>query len=86
MNDIDIYYGKVIVMTLFLSLTISKTALVVLVLFAGLILVGRRLIRLLSTRYIIRRSVSRLILYKILILFFYRYVSLKIFGINFINT
>lgn len=68
-------------MTMALPPTVSKISLVVLVFFTGLVQVDRRLLRLLPTKYICKKSVNRLIL--IGIFFLCKSVPLKILGIKF---
>lgn len=67
---------------LFLPFVTPKIFLVILVLLVGLALIDRRLIVLLSTRYVNKKSVSKFILPKVLILFFHRFLPLKILCIN----
>lgn len=81
-NNIDIGYKGIIIATLFLSPTTSIAFLIGLVFFAGLALVNRKLLGLLPTRYVNRKSVSRFILPNIFILFFYRSISLETLDIN----
>lgn len=71
-------------LTLFLPFTTHKIFLMILVFFAGLALVSKKLLELLLTRYISKESVSRLILLEIL--FFYKFVSLKMISINLADT
>lgn len=81
LNNVDIYYRKVIVITLFLFFMALKTFLVVWVFFARLALVDQRLLRLFFTRYVSKKNVSGLILSKIL--FFYKSILLETLNINF---
>lgn len=85
-NNVDIYYRKVVVATLFSLFTLPKTSLVVLVFFVDLVLADRRLLRLLPTKYISRESVSGFIFSKVFILLFYKFISLEIFDINLLDT
>lgn len=74
LNAIDIYYKKVMVATLSLPTTASKSSLVVLVFFAGLALMDERLLRVLPTRYLSRENVSGFILPKVFLFFFCKLV------------
>lgn len=74
LDTINTYCKGVMVVTMFLSTMILKISLMVLVFFAGLVLMGRRLLRVLLTRCISKRSVNGLILPKIFLLFFYRLI------------
>lgn len=71
---INTCYIKVMAMTFLASLAL-KTFLVVLVFFANLALVSKKLV--LVTRYISRKNISRLNLSGVLFLFFCRSVSLE---------
>lgn len=64
-KNVDTYCKRVMTAILFLSLIMSKTFLVIFVLFINLILVGGRLLGLLSTRYVNKRSVSGLIFFSL---------------------
>lgn len=77
---------RIMVATLFLPPTVPKTSLIVLVFFASLILVDGRLLGVLTTRYVSRRSVSRIILPRVLLLLFCRLVPLETFDMNFAST
>lgn len=68
-NNIDTYCREIVAVTMFLSLTAPKTALIVLDLFVDLALMGKRLMGLLSTKYISKENVNRLILSRVFILF-----------------
>lgn len=68
-DDIRTCYRGVIAATLSLYPTVPKTSLIVLVFFANLTLVGRRLI-VLTTRYINKKSVSRFIFSKVILFLF----------------
>lgn len=85
-NNINTYYRGVIAMTLFLSPLIMKTFLVVLVFFASLALIDRRLLGLLSTKYINRGDISGFHLSGVLILLFCRSIPLKTLDVNFLDT
>ena len=67
-KNVDIYYRKVLALTLFLSTTTLRTYLVILVFFVSLALVDEKL--LLPIKYVSRGDVSRLIFFKVLILLF----------------
>lgn len=85
LNDIGIstYCRRIMAMTLFLSPTTPKTtSLAVLVFFISLILVGRRLLGVLVTRYVSKRGVNELIFSRIFLLFFCRHVPLETLGVN----
>ena len=85
-KNIDNYYRRVMVATLFLPPIVPKTSMVILVLVPGLILVGRRLLEFFFTRYINRGIVNRLIFLGVFIHLFCKFVSLKILGINFADA
>ena len=78
-NDISTYGKEVVAATLFLSSTVPKTFLIVLVFFAGLVLVGRLLV----SRHISRKNVNRLFFPKIL--FFGWFLLLEALGINLLD-
>ena len=64
-------------MTLFLPSIILKTFLVVLIFFISLALVGKRLLKVLSTRYVSGKSDSRLFLSRVFLLYFCKLVPLE---------
>ena len=68
--------------TLFLPCTTPKTFLVVLVFFASLGLVGGRLLGILTTRYVNKRSINGLISSKVFLFLFCRPVSSRILWVN----
>lgn len=65
----DIHCKEVIGATVFSSAMAPRIFLVVLVFFAGLALVGRRFLGVLSTKHISMRRISGLILSKVFVLF-----------------
>lgn len=85
-NDVNTYCKRVMATILSLSPIIPRAFLLVLVYFAGLAMVEKRLIGLLSTRYVNKESVSGFILPKVLILFLCRFVPLEILDINHAGT
>lgn len=68
-NNINTCQKEVIVATFSLPPMTPKTSLVVLVLFVYLALVGKKLLELLFTKYISKKSVNKLIFLKVIILF-----------------
>lgn len=82
LDAIDICCRGIIVATVSLSATTPRTFLVVLVLFAGLGLIGERLLGVLSTMFVNKKSVSRLILLRVFFLFLHRLVFLETLGID----
>lgn len=86
LDNINTYYRSVMVATLFLPRTMPKTFLVVLVFFTGLTLVGRRLLEVLPTKYVRKRSINELILLRVLLFLFYRPTPLETLSINLANT
>lgn len=71
--------------TLFLLHMATKAFLVVLDLVTSLVSVSGRFLELLFTRYVSKKSVSELILLRVFILLFYRFISLKTLGMNLVN-
>ena len=69
-DTIDICYRWVVGATLFLPAMMPKIFLVILVFFTGLILVGKRLLRVFSIRYVSIGRVSVFIFPEIFVLFF----------------
>lgn len=69
---ISICCKKVIVTSLFPLLTMPRNFLMILVFFTSLILVGGRLLGVLTTKYVSRKSVSRLSLFEVFFFFFPR--------------
>lgn len=69
-KNVDTCCKRVMAAILFLSLIMPKTFLVIFVLFIGLTLVDKRLLGLLSTRYVNKRRVSGLIFFEVFILLF----------------
>lgn len=84
-HDVDTCCKKVIVAILSLPPMTLKTFLVVLVLFVYLALVGKKLLGLLPTKYISKKSVNKLILLKVIIFFFCKSLFLERLGINLAN-
>lgn len=80
-DDIGTYSKKVMTVTLSLSL-MSEILLVILILLASLVPMGGRLLGAFLTKYISKRSVSKLIFFRVLLFFFCELVSLKKLGIN----
>ena len=74
---IDIYCKEVMATTLFSPPTVPRTSLVVLVFFASLALVDGRLLEVLATKYVSRKSVNRPISSRVPLLFFCRLILLK---------
>ena len=86
-NNVDIYYSRIVAATLFLPFTMPKNfSWVVLVFFAILTLVSQRLLGLLSTRYVSKGGASRFFLFRVLILFFFRFVPLETLSVNLSDT
>lgn len=85
-NDINTYCRKVVAVILFAPLTIPKIFMVVLVFFIAFALVGKRLLGLFLTRYVSKEGVSKLIFSDVFIFSFCKPISLKILGINLLNT
>lgn len=86
LDDIENCYKEVMVAILFLPLMVPITFLVVLVFFASLALVSRRLLGMLLTKYINGKSVNRLIFYKVFFLYFCRLVILETPSINLLDA
>lgn len=84
LDDISIstYCKEVIAMTLSLSFTAPKTSLVILILFVSLALVAGRLLRMFFTRYVSKRNINKLILFRVFLLLFCRLIPLKILCID----
>lgn len=76
LNDVGIYYKGVIATNLSLFTTVPRNFLVVLIFFANLALVNRKLLGMLLTKCISKKSVSRFILLKVFFFLFCRFVSL----------
>lgn len=81
LDDIGIYDKGVMGVTLSLFF-ILEMSLIVLIFFAGFALVDERLLRILLTKYINRRIVSRFILLQVFFLFLCKPVLLGTLGIN----
>lgn len=81
------YCKGVIATTLFLSSTVPKTIfLLVLVFFAGLALVNRRLLEIFTIKYISGKGVNRFIPSRVLLLFLCKHLTFEIFGVNLSST
>lgn len=81
-NNTNIYYKEVLALTFSLSNKIPKTSLINLDLFISLM--GRRL--LFPIKYISKKGVSRLILPRVLIFFFYWPIALETIRINLLHA
>lgn len=81
-DAIDNYYREVVSVILFLHITILRMSLLVLAFSTNLVLVGKRLLEVLFTRYINMGRVSRLILSNVFILLFGWLILLGTLGIN----
>lgn len=79
-NDVDICCRGVLALSMSLSTIVTRTSLVVLVLFP----VGGRC--LLLTGYVSREDIGRLILPRVLIPFFRWFIPLEIHGINLLGA
>lgn len=85
--SVSIYCKKVMIMIQILFPTFTKTTfLAILFFFASLVLLGRRLLGVLATKYVSGRAVSRLISSKVFLYLFHRPVTLQTFGVNLLNT
>ena len=81
-NDVGVStYCKKAMVTTFLAPLMLRTSLVILVFLTNLALVGGKLL-VFATRYVSKRSVSRLSLSKVFVFLFYRSVLLEILQIN----
>lgn len=76
-------YRGVMATVLSLPLMAPRTLLMVLILFINLVLVDRRLLGVLATKYVNGKSISEFILFRILFLFFCKPVPLRI---NLVDT
>ena len=81
-DGIDIYCRRVMSATLSLPTMAQSIFLIVLRFFTGLVLVDRRLLEVLFTKYINIGKVSRLILLRVFVPFFGWPIPLETFGIN----
>lgn len=85
-DAVDNYYREVVSVILFLHITVLRMSLLVLAFSTNLVLVGKRLLEVLFTRYINMGRVSGLILFNIFILLFGWLILLGTLGINLLGV
>ena len=81
-NNIDTSCKKVMSATLFLFFTTSKKLLMILIVLISLTLMDRYF----PNKYINKKKVSGFILPKVLIFFFYSFITLETLAINLLST
>ena len=88
LDDIGINncYKGVMAATFFLPFIMPRIFLVVLVFYASLTLVDRRLLGVLATKYVSGKSVSGLISSGVFFLLFYKHILLEILWINLVDA